>query len=80
MKKIILSLGFFFLNLSLQLLIAIISICYFPIISKIGIIIGMSAGMTAVFLTEEIGLIFFGEYLMWENGQCIFHQNLGINI
>ena len=25
----------------------------------------MSAGMTAVFLTEEIGLIFFGEYLMW---------------
>jgi len=64
-EKIILSFGFFSLNLSLQLLIAIISICYFPVISKIGIIIGISVGMTAVFLTEEIGLIFFGEYLMW---------------
>ncbi len=64
-EEFISSFGFFAINLSLQLLIAIISICYFPFINKIGIIIGTLIGMITVTLTDQIGLMIFGEYLPW---------------
>lgn len=74
-KKIVLLLSFFSLSLSLQLLTPILSFCFFPFINKVGIIIGILTGMLVVFLTEEIGLIFFDEYLIW--GKWPFYFSSG---
>jgi Na+/proline symporter len=64
-ENFLLSIGSIAMSLSLQLLVALLSICYFPFMNKKGVIIGAIVGMIVVVLTEQITVMLLGEYLPW---------------
>lgn len=55
-----LSIGF-----SFQIIIPLFAICYFPKISKLGVNLGLIAGLIIFIFTDRTGQIFFGEFVVW---------------
>ncbi len=75
-SNVIFSLGSFSLSIACQMFIPLIAICYFPWFTKHGVAFGMVVGILAVFFTENIGQIIFGDIIIWNKWPLTIHSSV----
>ena len=74
--NIILGLGSFALSIACQMFIPLIAICYFSWFTKQGVALGIIVGIIAVFLTEDIGQMMFGDLIIWNKWPLTVHSSV----
>tara|TARA_Y100000741_G_scaffold351639_1_gene322936 strand:+ start:33 stop:1877 length:1845 start_codon:yes stop_codon:yes gene_type:complete len=64
-QDILILMGSLAISLSLQLVVPLISICYFPWFTKKGVSLGLALGIFGVIITDYLGQFIFGDLLPW---------------
>ena len=64
----------FSLSVACQMFVALIAICYLPWFTKQGVALGMVVGIIAVFFTDNIGQIMFGNIINWNSWPLTIHS------
>ncbi len=72
----ILNLGSLSLSIACQMFVPLIAICYFPWFTKHGVALGIVVGIIAVFFTEHVGQIMFGDLIRWNKWPLTIHSSV----
>jgi len=75
-SNVILSLGSFSLSIACQMFVPLIAVCYFPWFTKQGVALGIVVGIIAVFFTEGVGQIMFGDFIKWNKWPLTIHSSV----
>ncbi len=72
----IFSLGSFSLAIACQMFVPLIAICYIPWLTKQGVSLGVVVGIIAVFFTEGVGQVVFGDSIFWNKWPLTIHSSV----
>ena len=72
----ILSVGIFSLSIACQMFVPLIAICYFPWLTKQGVGSGIVVGIIAVFSTDIVGQMLYGDFIMWNKWPLTIHSSV----
>ena len=72
----ILSIGIFSLSIACQMFVPLIAICYFPWLTKQGVGSGIVVGIIAVFSTDIVGQMLYGDFIMWNKWPLTIHSSV----
>jgi len=72
----IFSLGSFSLAIACQMFVPLIAMCYISWLTAQGVSLGIVVGIIAVFFTESVGQIIFGDLIVWNKWPLTIHSSV----